>query len=155
MDIEKQNLLYKKYGEAFAAINTVDYLLERLLDWNGNLRNLNLEIRDKILKGKTLGQKKELASSLMSSDLKGKITELNNRRTKLAHAQLTFVQYKNFVQNVEREYFAFTKDGKHTEVNVDFFDDIILNANEIIEDLRKLTSTTKLNIDQNFKTEKL
>ncbi len=144
LEQKKADILFKHYGSAFALINTIENNLERILYYNGNLKKLNKQIRNQILKGKGLGYKLDLAKSLIEDgELKGKIKELNKQRVLLAHYSFSIVEHCDFVKNTNRRYFALIKDEDRREIDEAFFREIIENASFINKKLCKIIDVNK------------
>lgn len=127
--------IYQKYGEAFVLINTIESLLELILEFQGGLIKIDPKLRNKLISRNTLERNFNLADEFIKDNaLKKKIGNLIGKRAALAHKTLTTVMD---VTN-KRTYFAFQKGYEIIPVDENFFDDIITLAKEIIKPLSEL-----------------
>ncbi len=85
LPIESNPELLVEYGRAFARINTLEYLLEELIIVKGGLGSVKKDLREKLVNKKMLGQKIELAATLLEPTLISKLRSLNDKRILLAH----------------------------------------------------------------------
>lgn len=142
MNKEDSQIIFQRYGASFALINAIESLLENLLYFNGGLKSIDKNISKKILKGRGMGSKLDLASDLIDPKLKQKIEKLNKKRIILAHYSFSIIEEHDYIMNQHKEFFAFTKGEDTHEISEIFFSEIIQLGNEIIKELSPLIKIT-------------
>lgn len=83
--IEDNRELLAEYGRAFAWFNLVEAFLGEVIAFQGKLGAANPKLIEKLMRGKTLGAKIDLASVLVSPETKEMLDRLVQLRNELAH----------------------------------------------------------------------
>lgn len=84
--IENNKELMTEYGRAFAWINFVEFYLEHAISTIGKLNLIDKNLKERLLSGKTLGQKIEIAKSILDPKLIEKLSSFNKKRNLLVHS---------------------------------------------------------------------
>jgi hypothetical protein len=119
----------KNIGEAFMWIGRVELLLGVIISSKSGLDKVEKKIRDKLLKGKSLESKTNLAKDLINRGLIKRLEDLSNERAILAHGAFMPMMHNKAITG-----FGFLKNGKVTKPN---YENIINNARELFNDLSK------------------
>lgn len=136
ISIEDNPELLTEYGRAFMLINIVDLLLEEVIIFRGRVNLVETEVRKKLMKGKMLGQKIELSSSLLEPDVLIKLKLLKDKRNLLAHS---FVgEEVNLADTKEKtEKYVIGVGEEKQSLTLDFMSEIIRLAQSLCIELRK------------------
>jgi hypothetical protein len=131
LPIEDDRELLTEYGRAFAWINSIELILEQLIVFKGNFHLIDKDLREKLIEKKMLGQKIELATTLLEPELIKELRLLNSKRTFLAHNAI--VQEIHFSSDGEQKIgnYVVGTGEKREILTIDFLLDIIKLAQSL------------------------
>jgi hypothetical protein len=127
--LEEDEKLLMEYGRAFAHITYVEFFLEYVIYKEGKMESLSEDLRFKLVAGKTLGQKIEIAKSFLDKKLLDELVSFNKKRNVLVHS-MTTREFQGFSEGApifgKHIMISSGKDSK--DLTLDFLQDIVKTA---------------------------
>ena len=130
--IEIDRELLAEYGSAFAWFNLVEDSLGEVIYFRGRLSKIDPKLADKLIGGKTLGAKIQLASIYIEPKTIEKLKKLNTYRIELSHGVVSETVDLGNPNQRTRNYFL-THKNKDIPLTHDRLSEAISLAKELSE----------------------
>lgn len=138
LPIESDRELLAEYGRTFAWITLIEYLLEQYFLYKSKLLTIDPETRQKLMRGKMLGQKIDLAKHLLPDKMVADLKRLNEYRVTLAHGVISQEVLINGVIQQDGGFVVDNKKGERLTLDKGLTDKVIKLAQEISSELHSL-----------------